>query len=756
MSNFEFLRKEWNDIFQLAQEAEMYIYALPNHTCLTNRKALEKTIKWMYENDADLIKPYDTSLNALICEDSFANKIPQRLILKVNNVRQQGNKVAHEDKKLSSQVALKSTEALFEFLQWFYMYYSSEKPTTEIKFDPQIVTENAAEPLENKQASTETQNGIQKTIENTQGATEKVNFAQDTTISNNEDFESIKKLLDKGHNIFVTGEAGTGKSYILNKLKAHYKEKLDITSTTGMSAIDLNGQTINSWAGIGRGVTDEHIKNGTVNKLIEDTVYKILNKEILYAKLKSAQMLAIDEISMMNDRNFDFINEVLKRIRNNPKPFGGIRVLLFGDFFQLPPADLGKNNADFCFNSATWEDLDIKPVILKKNYRQQNDPIFINALKQIRMGNKEAENIQIFEQRETDSQNVEHDGILHIFTKNQNADAYNLKCFGQLTAESRTYDSYETLYRYDKKGVCVDEIYIDSFSYKGLDTDEQNMLKTFRNDCKAPEKLVLKIGARVMLVKNVDLNLGLANGSMGTVEKMYDDSIEVLFDNGRRYAVSRCEFVYQENSLDKIRRMQYPLRLAYGITIHKSQGMTLEKIFVDLAEVFDYGQVYVALSRAKELSGLMINNYNSKAIATNPIVVDFYKQIEKDGKYSKDKNEPYMLLKEATSVANVERIKSLVEIAKINNKVIEMKYAKKFEQEIRNIKPLDVLSGVQLRKKDPSMSWDVDKLYIDAICCKEKKRKNFRLDRILSAKIVDNTPCMSCDRYSECFEESDL
>lgn len=734
MSNFEFLKNEWNDIYQLVKEAEDYISQFPNQTCANNRKALEKTVAWMYENDYKLRKPYDSSsIYSLICEPCFTNRIPRDLIIKINDVRHIGNRAIHDSQTYKD--ARKSIESLFYFLYWFYKEYTRE-PIQEFRFDSTIIPKITPEQAEIEQLKKELERQSNQISE--QKETEEQQSEEKTFETSNKDTEEIIALLNQGHNIFVTGEAGTGKSTILKALKRHYKDDLSITSTTGISAIELNGQTIYSWANIGVGVKDQHVK-GTMDRLLFKTLNKIRNNNDTFARIKYAKILAIDEISMLSDQTLDFINEVLKIIKNDKRPFGGIQVALFGDFFQLPPADLGENNLDFCFNGKAWEELNIKSFILKNNYRQQKNPEFIKALKKVRIGEFESNDMQIFELHEKecqeirkhlDSQNVEdNDKILRIFPRNTEADAYNLKCFEEITSEPHTYIAEDCLFRYDKDRKCTDEIFIDDFSYKGLDENEQELYNEFNETCKAPQKLVLKVGARVMLVKNIDLNLGLANGSQGTVTKLNDNSIEVKFDNSRTCTIIEKSFTIEEDSLTKIERIQFPLKLAYGITVHKSQGMTTDKLFVNLENSFACGQVYVALSRTRDLKGLILNNFAPNKIKANHIVKDFYKQIEAEGIYSKEKNEAYQQLKETIAKASPpEEILSTVNNAIFDHKVIEIEYLKYDEGKVsgRYIRPLNIRKSY-------------DKTYIKALSYDDngENERSFRLDRIITAKIVN-------------------
>lgn len=439
------------------------------------------------------------------------------------------------------------------------------------------------------------------------------------TVTNTEDkvFEHIVALIEGGNNVFITGGAGVGKSFTLNKLKEKYKERLHITSTTGVSAINVNGQTLHSWAGI-----------GLADKPVEDVVKKIRKKPALYKTLLCCEMLAIDEISMLDNITFDYVNEVLKAVRENDKPFGGIQVLLFGDFFQLPPVRMKEDGKDFCFNSQAWKDLNLKAILLK-DIKRQSEKELSEALNNVRIDKTSAEDLKVFYKRDVAPDYEAPKDILQIFGTNADADAYNDKCFNEIPERPYTYEAKDELYIYNDIGEpSVTVIDTKNITDKTVSKYDLMALKKFNEDCKAPEKLELKEGCRVMLLKNIDVKKGLANGSCGTVKQLTSGSIDILFDNGVRANLLPAEFEYIKEGRTKIKRTQYPLRLAYGITIHKSQGMTFDKLVVNFNRIFDYGQAYVALSRTKTLEGLIIRGFDHNKIVANKEVVEFYKKLE--------------------------------------------------------------------------------------------------------------------------------
>ena len=428
--------------------------------------------------------------------------------------------------------------------------------------------------------------------------------------STNDNVQKAIHYINEKKNIFITGGAGTGKTYVLNQLKKRYTNKLHITSTTGVSAINISGQTIHSWAGI-----------GIANKSIEKTIKYIKHNKVLCEQIRGAELLAIDEISMLDDNTFDYLNKVLKGVRENTAPFGGIQLILVGDFFQLGPIH---NN--HCFKSESWKELNIHPIILKKVIRQ-TDADFIKALNNIRKGNKYTEDLELFYQREQSCNNEEKQKILHIYANNKPADKHNSRCYEEIKGKPYTYDS--NVY-YEEKG----ELRLLTPQDK-LSAYKNEIMIKFNKNCKAPIQLQLKKGCRVMLLKNINIGQGLVNGACGTVDDLTEASITVSFDNGHKERIDERErvdeevFEFPEEGVKRIERHQYPLRLAYGITIHKSQGMTFDKLVVHFNNIHAYGQAYVALSRISNVRGLFIKEFDPNKIIANQDVIEFYESLER-------------------------------------------------------------------------------------------------------------------------------
>ena len=416
-----------------------------------------------------------------------------------------------------------------------------------------------------------------------------------------ETYLKILTLLENGENVFLTGFAGTGKSYILNKLKEYFKKKLTITSTTGIAAVNVKGQTLHSWAGV-----------GLCRNTVYNTVEKIKKRPTQYRQIMNCKILAVDEISMLNIEAFEYINEVLREVRECNDPFGGIQVFFIGDFFQLPPVEKEGEIRHYCFDSPVWDKLGLKNVVLKKNYRQ-NEENFITALAHMRENCLEVEDIELLKTRCVENEDAD---ILHIFSTNEEANKYNFAKFNMIDEPVKLFYAEDGVYRGSK---LVTEGFTESENY---------ILEIFSKNCRAEKEIALKLGARVMLLVNMDFNKGLINGACGVIQGFNQDTISIKFDNGIVSNIPKHKFEYYYNERVVAERMQYPLKLAYGITIHKSQGMTLDRLVVDCARIFERGQSYVAMSRVKTLEGLYLKNFEPEKVLVDNRVAEFYENIK--------------------------------------------------------------------------------------------------------------------------------
>jgi ATP-dependent DNA helicase PIF1 len=411
--------------------------------------------------------------------------------------------------------------------------------------------------------------------------------------------------IEDGDNIFITGSAGTGKSFLLQYLKRNYLSSgLHVTASTGIAAINVGGQTIHSWSGIGLG-------NLPVEQLIKNFSSPKFSR--LKRRIKMANMLAIDEVSMISAKTFDLLNELFKDVRKSKKAFGGLQLILFGDFLQLPPIDRDYNslpNYNFCFQSEAWSELNLRNFVLSDAFRQK-DNNFVSLLNNIRYGKIDAEAISILESRFNVVDAQKDVKPTTLVTHNAQMESINKSALQAIPSPSKFF---EATFSGDK--------------YK---------IENLRKNCLASEKLELKNGSQVMMLKNTYQKEGVINGSLGVIKgfSLKRGYPIVEFKNGSTLTISPEDWALEkydqatEEVVTEAKMTQIPLLLSWAITIHKSQGMTLDKIKCDLSRSFSDGQIYVALSRVKTLEGLFIDGLDFNKISANKDVVEFYKNLEK-------------------------------------------------------------------------------------------------------------------------------
>jgi len=400
-------------------------------------------------------------------------------------------------------------------------------------------------------------------------------------------------ILKLGHNVFLTGPAGSGKTHLLNKyinfLKDNYVD-VGITASTGIAATHMGGTTIHSWTGMG-------IKD-SVNK---GDLEELKSRKYLRDRFERTQVLVIDEVSMLNHFRLDLIDEICRYMKNVDKPFGGMQVILCGDFFQLPPiARFGEPAALFAYESEIWKKANFKICYLEEQHRQ-TDQNFLKVLNEIRKNNLSDDGLKYLKDRQNKKtfQGVEP---TRLHTHNIDVDLINQKELEKLSSQQREYQM-------ESKG-------------------RQPLVESLKKSCLAPENLKLKVGAKVMFVKN-NFEEGYVNGTLGKVVAFDCDGPVVQIKNGRNIHVKPVSWMIEEDGKPKATIGQYPLRLAWAITVHKSQGMSLDAIEVDLSKSFERGMGYVALSRVRSLDGLTLLGLNDMAVQVRGEVLDFDDEIKK-------------------------------------------------------------------------------------------------------------------------------
>ncbi|WP_348654736.1 AAA family ATPase [uncultured Psychrobacter sp.] len=455
---------------------------------------------------------------------------------------------------------------------------------------------------------------------------------------------SALNILKTGKNVFLTGSAGSGKTYTLNQY-IHYlrarRVPVAVTASTGIAATHMNGTTIHSWSGIG--IKDE---------LTERDLSNLARKQFLADRLKDTAVLIIDEISMLHTKQLNLVNQVLKHVRKNDNPFGGIQVVVAGDFFQLPPiGSKGESNRDkFAFMSEAWLDAGFRICYLSEQHRQKSAAAdggldLDDILNQIRRQEVTFEAIEALEATYDQDVDIKR---TRLYTHNLNVNKINDKELAALEGETRRFEASSV--------------------------GESKLVDTLKKTVRTQDELILKVGAKVMFIKNNN-ELGVSNGTMGELigfaavkvddskakdkaksdakaDMAEDDTIAiddedssktadkdkkgkantkdkssaapkmpvVRLNSGREVIAEPEEWIIEDETGDVLASYeQVPLCLAWAITIHKSQGMTLDAAEIDLSRTFELGQGYVALSRLKSLEGLKLLGMNTMSLQLDPL-----------------------------------------------------------------------------------------------------------------------------------------
>jgi ATP-dependent DNA helicase PIF1 len=447
-------------------------------------------------------------------------------------------------------------------------------------------------------------------------------FSQDQAYA----FEQFKQ----GQNIFVTGPGGTGKTFLIKSMVENMKfngKKFQVCAMTGCAAVLLqNGaRTLHSWSGMG-------LANGPVCDIIK----KILKNKNAVQRWMTADILIVDEVSMMSKKIFELVESLARHLKKRDQPFGGMQIVFTGDFFQLPPVGNRdeEDTQEFCFQSPKWSKvfLEENHVELSTIFRQKNDEQYKRILNQIRIGELDEEGIKILQAcvgREL-PQNTE-DVPTKIYAIRTKTDFVNTNMYNKIKTPEYTY-TYETKTNLDiylETGELIQQKnfllmqYCNNASQEMIDNEVHKLL----NASNKPQTLKLKVGAKVICLHNVDLPRDICNGSQGVVTRFSNNLPVVKYQNGVEMTM---EPVWtQSEELPCVAVSQIPLCLAWALTIHKMQGATLGTAEMDLGNsVFEYGQTYVALSRIQTMNGLYLSAFEPGKIKANPIVKQFYKKIK--------------------------------------------------------------------------------------------------------------------------------
>src|SRR3989344_2101401 len=443
-------------------------------------------------------------------------------------------------------------------------------------------------------------------------------------------------ILKTGANVFLTGEPGAGKTHTVNTFVCYLREQeipVAITASTGIAATHIGGMTIHSWAGIG-------IKR----YLDKYSLDRITNNERVSKRINKAKVLIIDEVSMLGPGTLDMVDAVCRSVRRSQEPFGGLSILLVGDFFQLPPVvrrqeeelvDVGMALLEpepqkFAYESGTWQRAKFLTCYLSEQYRQ-DDKVFLDILSAIRRNEFGQVHMEHMGRRKLPAGKIV-ENVPVLYSHNIDVDRVNTDKLSRINSETRVYE----------------------MSAKG----PEHMTETLMRGCLSPKKLVLKVGASVMCTKN-NVAERFVNGTLATVtgfEKLSSWPV-IKTKAGRSIVIEPMEWTIEEGSKILARIRQVPLRLSWAITVHKSQGMSMDSALMDLSGVFEHGQGYVALSRVRRLEGLHLLGWNERTFQVHPGV------LLQDGNFRTNSSQAQKTFAKMTPIELVTMHKNFVKMA---------------------------------------------------------------------------------------------
>jgi len=396
------------------------------------------------------------------------------------------------------------------------------------------------------------------------------------------------EIMKTGVNVFLTGEPGSGKTHTINAYIRWLNARgvdVAVTASTGIAATHVGGMTIHSWSGIG------------VKREVSDwDIDMIMSKEKTARRILDAKVLIIDEISMLDGVTLESVDRVLRTLRRAPmtegEPFGGLQVIFVGDFFQLPPISKGNERVSFAFESDAWRKANPVACYLSEQHRQE-DGEFLNVLSAMRHGTLTPSHRQTLEKRI--GQKPKGSFATKLYTHNADVDRINADALEGIDSPTRVYQ----------------------MTSRGA----QTLVEALKRNCLSPETLTLKVGASVMFTRN-NFDEGYVNGTLGDVMNFSPLGNPIVkLRSGVTLTVEPAEWAIQDGNKILAKITQVPLRLAWAITVHKSQGMSLDAAIIDLGSAFEFGQGYVAISRVRTLAGLYLEAFNERALQMHPAIV---------------------------------------------------------------------------------------------------------------------------------------
>jgi ATP-dependent DNA helicase PIF1 len=520
-------------------------------------------------------------------------------------------------------------------------------------------------------------------------------------------------ILKMGKNVFLTGPAGSGKTHVLNSYINYLKEHavdVAVTASTGIAATHLGGQTIHSWSGLG-------IRSSLTDYDIED----LMQRQYLYKRFERTKVLIIDEVSMLHHVRLDMIEWICRQMKRNEKPFGGMQIILCGDFFQLPPVTRGEIlESEYAFKAEVWQYAKFTVCYLSEQHRQK-DKTYLSILNEIRDNKVTKKTIELLKTRF--NKDPESGGeYTRLYTHNIDVDVVNNRYLSLIKSDGKTYHMV----------------------HKG----SSSLTESLKKSCLSPEELTLKVGARVMFTKN-QVEGGYVNGTLGKVKEFNSYGSPIIETNsGMIFEVTPQSWKIEEEGKIKAEISQLPLRLAWAITVHKSQGMSLDAMELDLSKSFVKGMGYVALSRVRSLSGMKLLGFNDVALLVDPEI------LEKDQEFKEKSDEARDILNELSQdnlhIAQKEWLKKIEPEEKVKIKKKEKELKKSTHDitldmllneiplqhiaEARGVKPETIVSHIedlQAEKRCPDVTY-----------LKRELKRN-ELDDILSAFKKTRTTTLS-------------
>ncbi len=400
-----------------------------------------------------------------------------------------------------------------------------------------------------------------------------------------------------GRNVFLTGMAGTGKSTLLREFITMCPRRVDVTAPTGVAALNVGGMTIHRFCGMLLGPQFDQTNEEYFAQLENDGRHSI---RAGFNRVRRCETLVIDEISMLPGRQLDFVEFLFRRLRSDERPFGGVQVIATGDFLQLPPVRKSESEPyDWAFQSSAWRSAEFKTIILDI-VRRQDEPQFVAALSRFRMGRVYGDDARLLQAR---VKNFPPANLTRLFTHNVQVDRWNEFQLSELPGDA---------------AVC-----------EALQTGPEQQREFLTKNLLTPATLRLKPGALVMFTVNKNergqRQPVFVNGQIGVVMKIEDGAVLVRLPNHDVITVERFTWRYAQNDPDSATFTQFPLRLAYAMTIHKSQGLTLDAAYLDIRAAREPGQAYVAVSRVRSLAGLHFKEW-FRGVHVSEAAIQFYKE----------------------------------------------------------------------------------------------------------------------------------